>query len=456
MPALATIAADSTYARVARRRASPFTREHPNDWRSCRDMLTADWGYDRYPGVCHIIPNAGVTVMAILYGEGDLPRTVEIATMAGWDTDCNAGNAGAIVGTFQGLQPGWDKYRKPINDFVVASGVIGTINVVDIPTFARELTVLALQLARRRSARALGRGLRASRRALRLRRCPAPRMASAPSRFNQISAQGVVRTPYASLARLARNPARPAGARAGRPHLLEAVLSPLRLRRRALPPDVHAAGRRRPDGEVQALARPVERRRQSARRALCAPRHERHASRRPAPGRCRRADGWQDYELRHPRRRRRGRRRDRHPGRVFRPAEVPRPAVPRRLRGLRARAASPSTPKSRSQEWGGITRFTWNRGHWTLQDGRIHAHTAEDADAWTGNAYLRDVTVTADIEPLAGDVASGRRPRAGHQPLLCCRLPGWPGGDPAPGPRHDNSRPAHPSRSGWVSATRSS
>ncbi len=84
--------------------------------------------------------------MAMLYGEGDLPRTAEIATMAGWDTDCNAGNAGAIVGTFQGVQPGWDKYRKPINDFVVASGVIGTVNVVDIPSFARELTVLALRL----------------------------------------------------------------------------------------------------------------------------------------------------------------------------------------------------------------------------------------------------------------------------------------------------------------------
>ena len=27
---------------------------------------------------------------------------------------------------------------------------------------------------------------------------------------------------------------------------------------------------------------------------------------------------------------------------------------------------------------------------------------AEDADAWTGNAYLRDVTVTADLTPLAG------------------------------------------------------
>src|SRR5690606_36433693 len=56
------------------------------------------------------------------------------------------GNAGAIVGTFQKVQPGWDKYRKAINDFVVASGVLGTVNIVDIPSFARELTVLALRL----------------------------------------------------------------------------------------------------------------------------------------------------------------------------------------------------------------------------------------------------------------------------------------------------------------------
>ena len=51
---------------------------------------------------------------------------------------------------------------------------------------------------------------------------------------------------------------------------------------------------------------------------------------------------------------------------------------------------------------GGTTRFPGTRGHWSLQNGVIHAHTAEDADAWTGNGYLRDVTVTADITPLAG------------------------------------------------------
>jgi len=59
-------------------------------------------------------------------------------------------------------------------------------------------------------------------------------------------------------------------------------------------------------------------------------------------------------------------------------------------------------PRVEAQEWGAITRFTWNRGHWSLQGGQIHVHTAEDADAWTGNAYLKDVIVSADMTPLAG------------------------------------------------------
>jgi hypothetical protein len=146
--AMATIPTDSEYARVANA-VIGFHRGRPDDWRACLDMLIAEFGYDRYPGVCHIIPNAGVLIMAVLYGNGDLPRTAEIATMAGWDTDCNEGNAAAIVATFQGLDEGWGKYRKPINDFLVSSGIVGSINIVDIPSFARELTVLALQLARR-------------------------------------------------------------------------------------------------------------------------------------------------------------------------------------------------------------------------------------------------------------------------------------------------------------------
>ena len=57
----------STYSAVLRA-VQAFHREHPDDWRACRQFLEDEWGYDRYPGVCHIIPNAGVCVLSLLYG----------------------------------------------------------------------------------------------------------------------------------------------------------------------------------------------------------------------------------------------------------------------------------------------------------------------------------------------------------------------------------------------------
>ena len=79
-----------------------FTATIRDDWHACYAYLKANFGYDRYPGVVHIIPNAGVMVMALLYGDGDFSRTIQIANMAGWDTDCNVGNVGAIMGVAVG------------------------------------------------------------------------------------------------------------------------------------------------------------------------------------------------------------------------------------------------------------------------------------------------------------------------------------------------------------------
>ncbi len=116
-----------------------FYRSNPGDFRGCFHMLEQDWGYDKYPGACHIIPNAGVCALALFYGNGDFSRTVEIACMCGWDTDCNAGNVGTIAGVYCGLSQIPDKYRRPINDSVVLSGISGYLNILDIPTYAKEI-----------------------------------------------------------------------------------------------------------------------------------------------------------------------------------------------------------------------------------------------------------------------------------------------------------------------------
>lgn len=138
---LKTIDSNSLYTKVSRA-VLDFYKENPSDFRKCRDMLEADYGYDKYKGICHIIPNAGVCVLSMIYGQGNFDRTVEIATMCGWDTDCNAGNVGTVLGVMCGIEGIGKHYLEPINDSIVLSGVSGYLNILDIPTYAKELCIL--------------------------------------------------------------------------------------------------------------------------------------------------------------------------------------------------------------------------------------------------------------------------------------------------------------------------
>jgi len=125
---------DSKYAEVARA-VIEFHDAHPGDWRPCQEYLIASWGYDKWPGLCHVIPNAGVCVLALLYGRGNFARTVEIATMCGWDTDCNAGNVGTIAECctvsirFLSLSSANQRRHRPV-------GASGSLNILDIPTIS--------------------------------------------------------------------------------------------------------------------------------------------------------------------------------------------------------------------------------------------------------------------------------------------------------------------------------
>lgn len=143
--ALAQIPTSSTYYAVAQA-VIQFYKAQPNNFRACRDMLERDWGYDKYTGVCHMIPNAGVCILSMLYGKGDFNRTVEIATMCGWDTDCNAGNVGTVLGVMCGISGLAKKYRTPINDSIVLSSISGYLNILDIPSYAKELALLGYRL----------------------------------------------------------------------------------------------------------------------------------------------------------------------------------------------------------------------------------------------------------------------------------------------------------------------
>jgi len=124
-----------------------FYRAQPNDWRECYQFIFKNFGYDKYPGAVHIIPNAGIVAMALLYGNGDLTRTVAIATNAGWDTDCNAGNVGAIIGVANGLSGIAPHLRAQMNDVLVAASLTGSRNLWNIPACADLFYDLGLQIA---------------------------------------------------------------------------------------------------------------------------------------------------------------------------------------------------------------------------------------------------------------------------------------------------------------------
>lgn len=151
---LSYIPEDSTYHKVAEA-VLDFYQQEPEDFRACYQLLVRDWGYDKYKGVCHIIPNAGVCILAMAYGKGDFARTVEIATMCGWDTDCNAGNVGTVLGVMCGIEKIPEKYRQPINDGIVLSGISGYLNNLDIPTYAKEVALLGYRLAREEAPKEL-------------------------------------------------------------------------------------------------------------------------------------------------------------------------------------------------------------------------------------------------------------------------------------------------------------
>ena len=143
---LSYIPEDCEYARVVNA-VIKYHAEHPESWRDCYLYVRDNWGYDKYPGNCHIIPNAAVIILSLLYGGGDYSETVCICNMCGWDTDCNAGNVGAIMGVLCGTGGIDDKWIKPVNDLIVCSGVVGKYNITDAAASALYIANQAAALA---------------------------------------------------------------------------------------------------------------------------------------------------------------------------------------------------------------------------------------------------------------------------------------------------------------------
>nr|WP_249316899.1 ADP-ribosylglycohydrolase family protein [Bacillus sp. FJAT-50079] len=118
------------------------------NWREVRAYLDPKYGYDVFPGACHVIPNHLMVIASLLLGGDDFQKSIMIAASAGWDTDCNAGNVGALNGIRLGLK-GIDRganFRKPVSDLMYVVTADGGSVVTDAVKEAHKIIEASYRL----------------------------------------------------------------------------------------------------------------------------------------------------------------------------------------------------------------------------------------------------------------------------------------------------------------------
>lgn len=118
------------------------------DWRVTRQRIAAEYGYDKYGGNCHMVPNHALIHLALLYGEDDFQKSLMIVNTSGWDTDCNSGNVGCLLGIKNGLAgieagPDW---RGPVADRLYLPTADGGRAITDAVTEAYHIVNLGRAL----------------------------------------------------------------------------------------------------------------------------------------------------------------------------------------------------------------------------------------------------------------------------------------------------------------------
>ena len=112
------------------------------DWRRTRERIEERYGYDRYRGLCHVVPNHALIILGLLYGDGDFDRSLMVVNTAGWDTDCNSGNLGCLLGIRGGVEAIGPKWREPVRDRMYLSSADGGRAVTDAAAEAVRLVNL--------------------------------------------------------------------------------------------------------------------------------------------------------------------------------------------------------------------------------------------------------------------------------------------------------------------------
>jgi ADP-ribosylglycohydrolase len=88
----------------------------------------------------HVIPNAMIVCVGLLYGDMDFEKSIGAALLGSFDKDCNCATVGSIMGMMLGAKALPEKWINPLNDRL-KSGVDG-FGVVRISDLARRTAAM--------------------------------------------------------------------------------------------------------------------------------------------------------------------------------------------------------------------------------------------------------------------------------------------------------------------------
>jgi hypothetical protein len=96
-------------------------RQQPDDWRAVWHKIEDKWQDDidcmpNHPFNIDAKINGAYIVMGLLYGQGDMSRTLEVSTLCGQDNDCNPSNAAGVLGCMKGYSAIDSKWIEGISD----------------------------------------------------------------------------------------------------------------------------------------------------------------------------------------------------------------------------------------------------------------------------------------------------------------------------------------------------
>ncbi len=149
---LACIPAQSEYARLIKD-VMTWSAQHPTDWKMTWRLIETKWDKNDSCPDGALQPfnidakiNGAYIALALLYGGKDFGKTVEIATRAGQDSDCNPSSAAGVLGVIMGYKAIPDNWKSGIPALADTKFEYtqSSFNDISKATMARALKVIQL------------------------------------------------------------------------------------------------------------------------------------------------------------------------------------------------------------------------------------------------------------------------------------------------------------------------